>query len=99
MKDGARLRMIGQIGLESAAILRSPSPTSRSPRSVVALMTQCNGDQPGSKQTKLTTRYMAAASINSGFTGLVGPESHRCPAVVEPAAVRSGPFTEVHEPA
>jgi len=29
--------------------------------------------------------------------GQVGQESHRRPAVVEPAALRSGTFTEVHE--
>jgi hypothetical protein len=35
----------------------------------------------------------------AGIQGQVGQESHRQPAVVEPAAVRSATFTEVHEAA
>jgi hypothetical protein len=75
--------MIGQIGVESAAIPRSPSLTGCSPRSVVVLMVICTGGQLGSKQATVATLYMAAAWISSEFAGLVGQELHRRPAVVE----------------
>jgi len=35
--------------------------------------------------------------MNSGFAGQVGQESHLHPAVVEPAALRSGTFSNVQE--
>jgi hypothetical protein len=53
----------------------------------------------GSKNAKQAARYVAAASINSRFTGQVGQESNLQPAVLEHAAVRSATFKDVHEQA
>jgi transposase len=51
----------------------------------------------GSKQARRAAHHTAATLINSGFSGQVGQESNLQPAVLEPAAVRSGTFTEVHD--
>ena len=53
--------------------------------------------QIGSKHAKQAARHVAAAQMNSGFLGQVGQESNLQPAVLEPAAVRSATFRDVHE--
>jgi len=51
----------------------------------------------GQEQEKQTARHVAAAQIISAFKWQVGQESHPHPAVLEPAAVCSGAFRDVHE--
>jgi hypothetical protein len=53
--------------------------------------------QMRSKHAKWAAHQVAASTMNSGPIGQVGQESHLQPAVVEPAAVRSASFRNVHE--
>jgi hypothetical protein len=51
----------------------------------------------GSKHVKWAAYHVAAARMISGLVGQVGQESNLQPAVLEPAAVRSATFRDVHE--
>ena len=65
-------------------------------RSSVMLLVVCKWGQIG-VNTHIVLGYAAAAPMNSVFARQVGQESHLQPAVVEPAALRSGKFRDVHE--